>query len=457
VKNEENFKLTKSQEVLLVKLKAFLKSPERIFLLTGKPGVGKTTMNKICLADQINEDIESQSSGQNIQVAGIALAHRAKNELGKHIPNVFTFAKAYSLKEKINDDGSITFEYNSNGDFLPIGEVPVPVFVHDEVSQYTAEMLKIVLDKTSVFSKIILMGDKAQLPPIDPENKMGVDEDSPVFKLDLPDSCKHELTERVRQAKGNPILELSDVIREEIFGNQNILRVLNEIRTPKMVNGFGYDYIGYPQLGEHLEGKNQMETCVIAFRNRTVTWFNYELRDYLLKSPEEDLISGDLICMLYSFYHKTSDGQISFVLHNSDTFKISKIYKKFIHHKIKDEVYKIECYIGKVAGQTLKEIVIPTEKGIDIYDTVIKNMAELCKAYKMKWNEFYTFKQRFSSCSYGYSITAYKAQGSTYDTVYVDINDVLLTRPLTPKRKLQTIYTAITRARKDVYFLKARV
>ena len=57
---------------------------------------------------------------------------------------------------------------------------------------------------------------------------------------------------------------------------------------------------------------------------------------------------------------------------------------------------------------------------------------------------------------YGYAITAYKAQGSSYDSIYLDINDVLLTRPLTPKRKLQTIYTAITRARNNVYFLKGR-
>jgi exodeoxyribonuclease-5 len=457
VRKEESFKLTKSQEVLKVKLAAFLLGPEKVFLLIGKPGVGKTTMNKICLADQINGDIESQSGGSNIQVAGIALAHRAKNELGKHIPHVFTFAKAYGLKETHNDDGSRSFELDKYAKELPIGELPIPVFVHDEISQYTDAMLKIVLEKTSIFSKIILMGDKAQLPPIDPFNKMGIDTDSPAFDLDLPESCKHELTERVRQAEGNPILELSDIIREEIFGNQNINRVLKEIRNPKMEDGLGYDYIGYPELGSHLEIKNQMETCVIAFRNRTVTWFNYDLRNYLLENPEEDLIPGDLICMLDSFYNRTSDDTISFVLHNSDTFKISKLYKRFVHHKINDELFKIECYIGRVAGQTLKEIIVPTERGIIVYDRVIKDMAALCNSYKMQWKNFWDFKQKFCHCSYGYSITAYKAQGSTYDTVYVDVNDILLTKPLTPKRKLQTIYTAITRARKDVYFLKGRV
>ena len=61
----------------------------------------------------------------------------------------------------------------------------------------THEMLKIIMKETSIFSKIILMGDQMQLPPIGDDMKY--DEDSPVFYLDLPDNCSHTLTERVRQ------------------------------------------------------------------------------------------------------------------------------------------------------------------------------------------------------------------------------------------------------------------
>ena len=32
------------------------------------------------------------------------------------------------------------------------------------------------------------------------------------FDLNIPDECRHELTERLRQTKDNPILELSDNI-----------------------------------------------------------------------------------------------------------------------------------------------------------------------------------------------------------------------------------------------------
>jgi ATP-dependent exoDNAse (exonuclease V) alpha subunit len=454
---EESFELTESQEVLKEKLKHFLDSPERVFLLTGKPGVGKTTMTKICLIEYIDSDIESHASGSDINVAGIALTHQAKNVLGEHLPNVFTFAKAFGLKEKIADDGSRSFEYDKYQDDFPIGESPIPVFVHDEVSQYTQEMMNIVFDRTPIFSKIILMGDKAQLPPIDPDNKMGIDADSPIFNIELPEESLHELTERVRQTEGNPILELSDIIREEIFGSQNLTKILEILQEPKMIDGNGYDFIPYAELNKHIEGRDQLNTRIIAFRKKTVSYFNIEVRNHLLNNPKDEVIENDIICMLDNFYHEQTDNHVDYILFNSDVFKLGKVYTKFIRFSDGHKVHKIQVYIGKIYGSKTKELVVPTPTGRQELDIALNEIAVKCKAGKMRWSVFWNFRKKFCNCTYGYAITAYKCQGSTYDSIYLDINDVMLTGPLTPKRKLQTIYTAITRARHNVYFLKARL
>lgn len=456
---ETNFQLTPSQKIGKEKLEVFLNGPERIFLFTGKPGVGKTTLNKITLKEHIDADIKSNSSGYDINVAGISLSHQAKNVLGQHIPNVFTFAKAYGMKEKINPvTGSRSFEIDKHNKDIVIGQCSVPVFVHDEVSQYTPEMLKIVLDKTSTFSKIIFMGDKAQLPPIDPDGKMKVDSDSPVFDLEIPESCKHELTERVRQAEGNPILELSDVIREEIFGDQNVKRIINLIKKPIMENGIGYDFVTYNDLLEHIKDRDHLKTAVIGFRNKKcINKLNPQIRNYLLENPVNDIVVNDIICMTDNYYSEDSSGRKYCVFNNSDVFKITQVITTKIKYSVAGLTFYIDCFRAKVSSKPNEEFLTPTRNGMVDFNNALNEVADLCKQFKVKWKEFWEFKGFFCQWSYAYAITCYRAQGSTYKTVYVDINDILMTLPLTPKRKLQTIYTAITRAEEDVWFLKGNV
>ena len=460
-KEEDDFQLTDSQQELKPKMADFLDSSERSFLLIGKPGVGKTTMTKIMLKEHIEADTKAKGNSRSrfetsMNVAGISLSHQAKNVLGEHIPNVFTFAKAYGLKEKINSKtGKRTFEFDKNNRDVCIGECDIPVFVHDEVSQYTQEMIDIVFEKTPIFSKIIFMGDKAQLPPIDPDNKLGPDADSPIFTLNFNEECKHELTERVRQAKGNPILELSDVIREEIFGNKNIKRVLDIISTPKLNDGVGYSFVKYSELLEHIEGKDHLETRLIAFRNKTINYFNIKIRNHVLNNPEDLLIDDDIVCMRDNYYKIDEMGFVKYIHYNSDTYQLENIYTCEYKYTAGEKTWTIECHKANIKSK-YGVFIAPTEKGQLVYNFALQEILEKCKIYMLPWKVYYEFTEQFCNYMYGYAITAYKAQGSSYDSIYLDINDVLLTRPLTPKRKLQTIYTAITRARNNVYFLKGR-
>ena len=62
----------------------------------------------------------------------------------------------------------------------------------------------------------------------------------------------------------------------------------------------------------------------------------------------------------------------------------------------------------------------------------------------------------FADCSYAYALTGHKAQGSGYKYIYIDTNDILTIGPISNKRKLQALYTAMTRATDLVSFLKTK-
>lgn len=435
---------TESQEILINKIKKFLTSDQKYFRVIGRAGSGKTTAIKLALEELLNK----KQSGEFPHVVGIALSHKAKNVLADaSIPYTRTFASAYGFKEVIRHNGERDFEPSKFNVEKPIGHLDIPVFVHDEVSQYSHKMLGIVLKETSMFSKVIFMGDSAQLPPIDA--KMKVDEDSPVFSMELPEDCQHELTERVRQKKGNPILDLSDMIIEEIFGNQNLNRVIQEILKPKLCDGQGYLILPEIELNsKYIESENYLKNKMIAYRNNRIDYLNNATRDLIFPDTHESLIKGDLVFMTNNF----KNDKPMFKLNNSDEYEVGEVNKMFIQN---EHGPGVECYLGEIETNYYSSYIItPTEYGIDTYNNIVSQLQMDAKQNGFLWKDFYAFKSMFCEYTMGYAINVYRSQGSTYENVFLDLNDILTTGPLTSKRKLQSIYTALTRATDIVHFIK---
>jgi ATP-dependent exoDNAse (exonuclease V) alpha subunit len=437
--------LTDCQKIAAQKIAKFLKSDEQYFRLTGPPGSGKTFLIKYAL----DKFFKMEDETGNICVVGITLSHQAKNVLNKaSIKNCRTFASAYGFKEKINEDGSRIFTTATSYEEKPIGHLDIPIFVHDEISQYSSEMKRIVFEKTSLFSKVILMGDRAQLPPIDP--KMKPDEDSPMFFFPLPDFCQHELKERVRQKVGNPILDLSDIIREEIFGNQNLSRVIHEILKPKIYEGTGYLCLEQRNMyNEYVKSDNFLNNKIIAFRKYRVNEINNNVRRLVNPKNINRLNENDLVFMTNNYKNE----EYNYKLMNSDQYIVLNIEKRM--HYASNDNNPIECYYGEIQTRALRSYIItPTENGIQQYNLTVNKLTSYARQNPMLWNKFYEFTDSFCDFTMGYSINAYKVQGSTYQNVYIDLIDILETGPLTPKRKLQTIFTVLTRATDIAYFIK---
>ena len=76
------------------------------------------------------------------------------------------------------------------------------------------------------------------------------------------------------------------------------------------------------------------------------------------------------------------------------------------------------------------------------------------KLSEREYGNLYTiFNKTYSSISYGYAITIYKSQGSTYAKVWVDLSNIYycFKGRNDEKTMYRSIYTAVTRAAEDVF------
>ena len=445
------FKYTKSQQVAYDKLTAFMQSSERMFILTGKAGTGKTTLIGHVLEGLLDKDRDKLKKTKKDDIAtpnvlGVAMAHKAKNNLQEKggIPYVNTFASAYGHREKFMDDGKRVF--------VPIKEKlqyadcrkPISVFVFDEVSMFSANMLKLVLQETTMFAKLIFMGDRGQLPPIIEGRDVDRDIDSPVFDLAIPDDCRHELTERVRQTLGNPIIDLSDIIYELIFEDPDWadMKALLKIVGQDTLNEFGkgYQRATYGNVYEKFSASsdNYLDTKVIAYRRNAVADFNKNLRNFIHDHPQEIFIPNEIIYMNKTFYGEDVQGE-NFAFYNASEY--------IIEDTSYGEIDGIPVMYAFLEGTKS----MPVVDGHDAKELFKFRVAEYRN--KKDWLGMYGFMDSFGDFNYGYALTAYKAQGSTYKTVFVDVNDIVTLEVLSVKRRLQSLYTAITRASDNVYFI----
>jgi len=196
-KNEERItKFSPDQILALERIEEFRKQPivkndvnSRVMVIIGAAGVGKTTLIKYGLEDLIAKDTEKEYDDEQVdgglfsstpEVIGVCLAHQAKKNLRKSLPHTKTFASFFGMKETHGDEGQKKFEVDEYALRFALCKADLSFVVHDEVSMYDIDMINIILKETNPRTKIILMGDACQLPPI---NTVG-DDDSPAFPED---------------------------------------------------------------------------------------------------------------------------------------------------------------------------------------------------------------------------------------------------------------------------------
>lgn len=403
--------LNKDQTGLIMALAKFYAGPEQYFVLSGQAGVGKTTCMRY-----FAEQLKSEYPG--IKICMSAPTNRA----------------CAVLKDAVNDD-DLTFKtihsilglrMMANGEIKELkdsGEDKITDFdliVVDEGSMVSTILLDYIKKKTALAdTKIIFIGDKAQLPPVG-------EPFSPIWKEF---KTNYELTKVERHQ--NSILDFVQKIR----GNSNpVFESTGEQVFIDDEDSFIGQIEKYAKEGLFHTGKAK----AIAWRNVTVDFLNNYIRQNNEKTKSDDkYVIGDRIV----FKEPVVEGERTVAVTDEEGTVVDvSVTHHTLYPMLKAWNVKIQLdWTGKI----VKTYVIHQSS-----EKMFQNMLDEYKNAK-RWDLFWKLKEAFHNISYGYSLTSHRAQGGSYEKVFVDSGDIMLNRKAT--ERAQCLYVACSRASKELH------
>lgn len=476
--------LTKDQQAALDSLLSFIdKKEERVFILKGYAGTGKTTLVKRIvseLKERKREFILLASTGRAAKVLGDAISGLSQGQEDADAPEAKTIHSLIYTFDRITQDldlfsQDLTVRHVKNGEIklkfslqvLPEYDGDPAVYIVDESSMISdnsddsfsfaeygneGRLLQDLLnyDKKGQF---VFIGDNCQLPPVNQGISPALSESyfRDTFELKAQDS---ELTNIVRQVGGNDIKLSSSRIREKITdpslceqdlsfplqGYQNIhiipseydliKRYLNDIRDRD------FSRATFIVL-------SNKKVSVLSNRVRTALGFNtsfLEVGDLLLVTQNNmvsRLMNGDLVKVI-SVGTRENRANLSFVHVQVQSLATEYVYSQLM---IEEILY---------SGMTNISLEQQTALMIDFHKRATKKgLKQGSDMYnEMMRNDSYLNALR---CIYGYTLTCHKAQGGEWDNVYLEIPRMFYYND--HKFAYQWVYTAMTRAKKDLYVL----
>ena len=415
--SSKEIKISPDQLAAVNSLLDFIADPDPkspFFVFKGSAGTGKT----FCM-----REVLARTKKSKVKFAFTAPTNKAAKELRAITGNAGTIFSLLGLR--IDKSGEVKA--------LVAGKAPndlseLDVIFIDEASMINRQ-LKTILEEAAVkFDlKVVFMGDAAQLPPVG-------ESESPVWKLQ---GSNATLTKVMRH--DNQILNLVTEIRGQI-----------ESLTPSVnlksdnANGIGVWKVTKAQFkndiynaacegvfGDGVSGK------VIAWRNATVEAYNEIIRRAIFGAAAMpgNYMKGERIVAAGPCLRADE-----LLLSTDDEALVESTID--CTHPIVTKYKAIELFCRNEMNKAIRLLVLHPDSKQQFADDSTK-LAHDAKANPKLWKKFWEHKELFHDIKYGYALTTHRSQGSTYKTVFVDYQDILLNR--NRREAFQCLYVACSR------------
>lgn len=447
---------TLRQEVVLQQLSQFIleNNNDKVFLLKGFAGTGKTTI--------IGTIVTNLWHAQQKFVLMAPTGRAAKDDTNYSKSTAFTIHKKIYFPKKQKGGGvSFTLQPNKHRNTLFIVDEAsmIPDTPADSKLFENGSLLDDLM--TYVYSghkcKLLLIGDTAQLPPVNLALSPALDPDTLALHYNK-EVQSIELDEVMRQAQDSGVLFNATLIREQLasfyFENfafqvgpyKDIVRLVDGYEIQEAIND-AYDRYGTE------------ETTIIVRSNKRANLYNQQIRSRILFN-ENELAPGDLLMVVKNNYFWIKATSEAGFIANGDTIEVLEIFaiKELYGFRFAEVKVKMVDYPSMKPFETVLLLntidaetpALSYEDSNKLYQEVMLDYQNESSNYKkflkVKSNPYFNALQ----VKFSYAITCHKSQGGQWETVFIE-------QPYLPsgidKDYLRWLYTAVTRAKSKLYLI----
>jgi ATP-dependent exoDNAse (exonuclease V) alpha subunit len=477
-----NIKLTTSQENVLNQIIDFVNNPnDRVFILKGYAGTGKTTLMRFLILRLEEEKKDYRllaSTGRAAKVlANLSNRNGSTSTIHSMVYSFNGLNKEYDEKEEpvVDKDGQLFLVFEPSR--LNESEVPETVYIIDEASMVSdvitknvtqakfgeGRLLKELLDYDKrPKSKFIFVGDPCQLPPIEEYYSPALMKEYFLSTFNMT-AQEAQLTEIMRQKGASGIIDASKQIRglynqapndTSFYRSQRLwgflpFRQHKDIQLHPNLETMTNDYVNKVKLS----GLNS--AVCICRSNRACSELSANIRaklgfvyghiqvgDLLMviqNNIPTGLMNGDMVTIEELGPKTESRSGLTFREVTVKELFTQRTIKTLIIEEIVNQS-RLNLDSAQQQAMFIDFILRMRDKGITQKDPRLFNHA--------MFNDPYLNALR---CVYGYAITCHKSQGGEWEDVYVHVPRNLTLNPT--KETYQWIYTSMTRAKKTLHMI----
>lgn len=402
------FTLTDDQQKALMAFNAFLLDPnEQVFVLSGYAGCGKSTLVRTFL-DHIPKFMKVarliNPKQKEFEIALTASTNKAAESLAQATNMTVKTIHSF-LGLRLSKEGGRTKLVAKDH----IVQRDKLLFI-DEASFVDPQLLNWIFTRTD-HSKVVFIGDPAQLSPVTSKG-------TPVFESNFGGA---QLNEVVRQAAGNPIIDLATKFRHTVNTGQFFSFV---------PDGVHVQYLPWDDFQRTFEaeftrpGWKYQDSKILAYTNTRVIKYNHLVRTKVLGDPH--FVVGDYaICNAYISNQRQS-------IKTDQLVMITKLSEEIHHHGVTGKWVTVDGYATFFHPNSV------AEKKLRIKQAQLEEDEAMLAEIEL-WIDLRA----------AYACTINKAQGSTFDRVFIDLDDI---RSCTSGNQIaRMMYVAVSRARHQVF------